>query len=139
MLLSNNEAALLLAIEKQCRVEEAFEWLVTPGKIVRLKDIDYLDMSALLRGKDNQGPVDFKEIAEIFNKSETYLKESYYKKITSLNLYDPRDINIDPEDLIIIKYLVEVNRPLETISERYPEYPLNIIKDALVTSGLQSM
>lgn len=138
VLLSNNEAAFLLAIEMQCRVEEAFAWLINPKKKVYLTDEDYLDMSSLLKGSDKEAPMDFQELAEVFNKNESYLKEAYYKKIECLDLYDPRQISIEASDLIIMKYLANKSRDIDTIAGRYPEYSPNIIREALTTFELSN-
>jgi len=88
MLITTNEAALIIAILSDCTVEESFERLLKPNARFNLGEIDYIDISNLVK----QG-VKFSEIALIYNRKENNIKYSYYRVIEKYNLYDPRKIS----------------------------------------------
>ncbi len=88
MLLTSNEAALIIAILSDCTVEESFERLLKPDARFNLGEVDYIDISNLVK----QG-VQFTEIALIYNRKVNNIKYSYYRVIEKYNLYDPRKIS----------------------------------------------
>lgn len=129
-MLTNNEAALIVAILEECRVEEAFARLNSPGTQVRFNELDYKDMPTLL-----SSGVTFEELSKIYHRKEWRLKDAYYRNINKYDLYNPRVKkieSIDDMDKIIIVDLVQKAKPVEFIINRFPNYSPLLLEEMYV-------